>query len=416
MTEPSEWPPRSGPLSHIRVLDMSRVLAGPWAGQLLADFGADVVKVERPGAGDDTRGWGPPFLKDPRGHETKEAAYYLSANRAKRSLTLDLASPAAQEVARGLAAHADILIENYKIGGLAKYGLDYDSVKQGNPGLIYCSITGYGQTGPYAGHAGYDMIIQAAGGLMSITGERDDLPGGGPQKAGVAVADLMSGMYATVAVLAALAWRDQSGRGQYIDLAMFDTQLSWLANQAMNYLVGGIVPKRAGNAHQNIVPYGAFPTKDGHMILGIGNDSQLRKFLEIAGRAELMDDARFASNRERVKHRGEVVAIMNEITSSRTMDEWLAEMEPAGVPGGPINTLDRAFAHPQVEARGLRVKVPHSLGGTVDYPANPIRFSQTPVDYPQAAPLLGEHTEDVLKDWLGMDDTAIQRLKDAGAI
>ncbi|SVC06623.1 uncharacterized protein METZ01_LOCUS259477, partial [marine metagenome] len=266
---------RTGPLSGLRVLDMSRVLAGPWSGQLLADFGADVVKVERPGVGDDTRGWGPPYLKDAAGNETDEAAYYMSANRAKRSLTLDISKPEGQETCAALARRADILLENYKAGGLAKYGLDYDSLKASNPHLIYCSITGFGQTGPYAARAGYDMIIQGAGGFMSLTGERDDLPGGGPQKGGVAVADLMAGMYATVAILAALAWRKKSGAGQYIDLALLDTQVSWLANQAMNYLVGGDVPRRAGNAHQNIVPYGVFPARDGQMILGIGNNTQL---------------------------------------------------------------------------------------------------------------------------------------------
>ena len=407
---------RTGPLTGLRVLDMSRVLAGPWSGQLMADFGADVVKVERPGVGDDTRGWGPPYLKDADGNETGEAAYYMSANRAKRSLTLDISTPEGQKICTDLAGRADVLLENYKTAGLAKYNLDYDSLKAHNPRLIYCSITGFGQTGPYATRAGYDMIIQAAGGFMSLTGERDDLPGGGPQKGGVAVSDLMTGMYATVAVLAALAWREKSGKGQYIDLALLDTQVSWLANQAMNYLVGGVVPKRAGNAHQNIVPYGVFPTRDGHMILGIGNNSQLNKFLEVAGRVELMEDERFTTNTLRVQHRDAVVAIIGGITAMRDLDDWLAALEPVGVPSGPINTLDRVFADPQINARGMRVKIPHALGVDVEYAGNPIKFSESPVDYPRAAPLLGEHTDEVLGEWLDLDADAIAALRQSGTV
>ena len=407
---------RTGPLTGLRVLDMSRVLAGPWSGQLMADFGADVVKVERPGVGDDTRGWGPPYLKDADGNETGEAAYYMSANRAKRSLTLDISTPEGQKICTDLAGRADVLLENYKTGGLAKYNLDYGSLKAHNPRLIYCSITGFGQTGPYATRAGYDMIIQAAGGFMSLTGERDDLPGGGPQKGGVAVSDLMTGMYATVAVLAALAWREKSGKGQYIDLALLDTQVSWLANQAMNYLVGGVVPKRAGNAHQNIVPYGVFPTRDGHIILGIGNNSQLTKFLEVAGRVELMEDERFTTNTLRVQHRDAVVAIIGGITAMRDLDDWLAALEPVGVPSGPINTLDRVFADPQINARGMRVKIPHALGVDVEYAGNPIKFSESPVDYPRAAPLLGEHTDEVLGEWLDLDADAIAALRQSGTV
>ena len=407
---------RTGPLTGLRVLDMSRVLAGPWSGQLMADFGADVVKVERPGVGDDTRGWGPPYLKDADGNETGEAAYYMSANRAKRSLTLDISTPEGQKICTDLAGRADVLLENYKTGGLAKYNLDYDSLKAHNPRLIYCSITGFGQTGPYATRAGYDMIIQAAGGFMSLTGERDDLPGGGPQKGGVAVSDLMTGMYATVAVLAALAWREISGKGQYIDLALLDTQVSWLANQAMNYLVGGVVPKRAGNAHQNIVPYGVFPTRDGHIVLGIGNNSQLTKFLEVAGRVELMEDERFTTNTLRVQHRDAVVAIIGGITAMRDLDDWLAALEPVGVPSGPINTLDRVFADPQINARGMRVKIPHALGVDVEYAGNPIKFSESPVDYPRAAPLLGEHTDEVLGEWLDLDADAIAALRQSGTV
>ncbi len=408
--------PRSGPLAGLRVLDMSRVLAGPWSGQLMADFGADVVKVERPGVGDDTRGWGPPYLKDSAGEESREAAYYMSANRAKRSLTLDISRPEGQKICAALAARADVLLENYKLGGLAKFNLDYDSLKERCPRLIYCSITGFGQTGPYAARAGYDMIIQGAGGFMSLTGERDDLPGGGPQKGGVAVSDLMTGMYATVAVLAALAWREKSGAGQHIDLALLDTQVSWLANQAMNYLVSGEVPRRAGNAHQNIVPYGTFPARDGHMILGIGNNTQLSKFLEIAGRPELMQDPRFKDNTTRVENREAVVAIIGGITAMRDLDDWLAEFEPAGVPSGPINTLDRVFDDPQVLARGMRVKIPHALGVEVEHAGNPIRFSASPVDYPRAAPLLGEHTDEVLAEWLGLDAPAIAQLRRKEAV
>jgi len=407
---------RTGPLTGLRVLDMSRVLAGPWSGQLMADFGADVVKVERPGVGDDTRGWGPPYLKDADGNETGEAAYYMSANRAKRSLTLDISTPEGQKICTDLAGRADVLLENYKTGGLAKYNLDYDSLKARNRRLIYCSITGFGQTGPYATRAGYDMIIQAAGGFMSLTGERDDLPGGGPQKGGVAVSDLMTGMYATVAVLAALAWREKFGKGQYIDLALLDTQVSWLANQAMNYLVGGVVPKRAGNAHQNIVPYGVFPTRDGHIVLGIGNNSQLTKFLEVAGRVELMEDERFTTNTLRVQHRDAVVAIIGGITAMRDLDDWLAALEPVGVPSGPINTLDRVFADPQINARGMRVKIPHALGVDVEYAGNPIKFSESPVDYPRAAPLLGEHTDEVLGEWLDLDADAIAALRQSGTV
>ena len=408
--------PRTGPLAGLRVLDMSRVLAGPWCGQLIADLGADVVKVERPGVGDDTRGWGPPFLKDAVGNESGEAAYFMSANRAKRSLTLDISKPEGQKICAALAGRADILLENYKTGGLAKYNLDYDSLSAGNARLIYCSITGFGQTGPYAARAGYDMIIQGAGGFMSLTGERDDLPGGGPQKGGVAVSDLMTGMYATVAVLAALAWRENSGLGQYIDLALLDTQVSWLANQAMNYLVGGEVPRRAGNAHQNIVPYGVFPTRDGHMILGIGNNSQLTKFLEIAGRTELMEEARFKTNTARVQNREAVVAIIGGITAMRSLEDWLAALEPAGVPSGPINSLDRVFADPQIKARGMRVKIPHALGVEVDHAANPIKFSASPVDYPRAAPLLGEHSDEVLNEWLDLDAAAIADLRRDGVV
>jgi len=407
---------QTGALQGIRVLDLTRILAGPSCTQILGDLGADIIKIERPGSGDDTRRWGPPWAQTREGEDTQESAYYMCANRNKRSVTVDMSKPEGVAILKRLLKDCQILTENFKTGGLKKYGMDYESLKDEFPDLIYCSITGFGQTGPYAARARYDMIIQGAGGFMSLTGERDDLPGGGPQKGGVAVADLMTGMYATVAVLAALAWREKSGAGQYIDLALLDTQVSWLANQAMNYLVGGDVPRRAGNAHQNIVPYGVFPARDGHMILGIGNNSQLTKFLEVAGRAELMQDERFKTNTLRVQHREAVVAIIGGITAMRDLDDWLAELQPAGVPCGPINTLDRVFDDPQIKARGMRVKIPHALGVDVEYAGNPIRFSASPVDYPRAAPLLGEHTDEVLQEWLGLDDTAIAALRQSGAV
>ena len=406
---------RTGPLAGLKVLDLSRILAGPWAAQLLADFGADVVKVERPGRGDDTRGWGPPFLRDAAGAETADAAYYMSANRGKRSITIDLAAPEGQAVVQRLAARADVLIENYKVGGLAKYGLDHPALTQLNSRLIYCSITGFGQTGPYARRTGYDLIAQGMGGIMSITGERDDRPGGGPQKVGVAAADLMTGMYAATAILAALASRERTGRGQHIDLALLDTQVAWLANQAMNYLIGGTAPSRAGNEHQNIVPYGVFPARDGHFALAIGNDSQFRKFCEAADRPEIPDDPRFETNIGRVRNRVALIAILSDITRQRTMDAWSAALGPVGVPCGPINTIDRVFAHPQVEARSMRVSIPHSLGVAVDYPANPVKFSETPVDYPRAAPMLGEDADTVLRDWLDLDDAAAAALRKNGS-
>ncbi len=408
--------PKSAALDGVIVLDFTRILAGPYCTMILADLGAEVVKVERPESGDDTRRFAPPYFADSDGNETSEAAYFHAANRGKKSLTLDLGHPRGQEIARTLADSADVIVENFKAGDIGKFGLGYEAVRASNPSVIYCSITGFGQTGPYAARAGYDMIIQGAGGFMSLTGERDDLPGGGPQKGGVAVSDLMTGMYATVAVLAALAWREKSGAGQHIDLALLDTQVSWLANQAMNYLVSGEVPRRAGNAHQNIVPYGTFPARDGHMILGIGNNTQLSKFLEIAGRPELMQDPRFKDNTTRVENREAVVAIIGGITAMRDLDDWLAELEPAGVPSGPINTLDRVFDDPQVLARGMRVKIPHALGVEVEHAGNPIRFSASPVDYPRAAPLLGEHTDEVLAEWLGLDAPAIAQLRRKEAV
>ncbi|GLK87459.1 CaiB/BaiF CoA transferase family protein [Pseudomonas turukhanskensis] len=406
----------AGALSHLRVLDLSRVLAGPWAGQILADLGAEVIKIERPGVGDDTRAWGPPFLKDAAGENTSEAAYYLSANRNKQSVTVDFTQPEGQRLVRELAMQSDILLENFKVGGLAAYGLDYASLKAINPRLIYCSITGFGQYGPYAKRAGYDFMIQGLGGLMSLTGKPDDEAGGGPVKVGVALTDILTGLYSTVAVLAALAHREQGGSGQHIDMALLDVQVACLANQAMNYLTTGNAPKRLGNAHPNIVPYQDFPTADGDFILTVGNDGQFRKFCEVAGHAEWADDPRFANNKQRVANRAVLIPLIRQATVFKTTAEWVAALEQAGVPCGPINDLAQVFADPQVLARGLRVDVPHSLGGTLPQVASPIRLSETPVEYRQAPPLLGEHTEAVLQRLLGLQAEQIAALREAGVL
>jgi formyl-CoA transferase len=405
-----------GALSHIRVLDLTRVLAGPWSTQILADLGAEVIKIERPGAGDDTRAWGPPYLRDTDGNDTKESAYYLACNRGKKSVTLDLSHPQGQEIVRKLAARSDLLVENYKVGGLKQYELDYERLRTVNPRLIYCSITGFGQTGPYAQKAGYDFIIQAMGGMMSITGERDDVPGGGPQKVGVAVSDLMTGMYATVAMLAALAHRERTGEGQYIDMALLDSAVAMVANLGSNYLVSGHVPGRMGNAHQNIVPYEVFATADGHMILAVGNDNQFGKFCAIAGRPELAQDPRFATNPERVRNRAIIVPIVAQIMRTRATREWLDALEPAGVPVGPINTLAQVFDDPQVQARAMRVEAPHPLAGTVPMVGSPMKLSATPVEYGAAPPTLGQHTLEVIADVLAMTPDQIEGLKRAGVI
>ncbi|MFK5733308.1 CoA transferase [Pseudomonas urmiensis] len=405
-----------GALSHLRVLDLSRVLAGPWSGQILADLGADVIKVERPGAGDDTRSWGPPFLKDAYGENTSEAAYYLSANRNKRSVTIDFTQPEGQRLVRELAAKSDIVIENFKVGGLAAYGLDYASLKAVNPKLIYCSITGFGQTGPYAKRAGYDFMIQGLGGLMSLTGRPEGEEGAGPVKVGVALTDILTGLYSTVAILAALAHRDQSGVGQHIDMALLDVQVACLANQAMNYLTTGNAPRRLGNAHPNIVPYQDFPTADGDFILTVGNDGQFRKFAEVAGQPQWADDPRFATNKLRVANRAELIPLIRQATVFKTTAQWVSELEQAGVPCGPINDLAQMFQDPQVLARGLAVSIAHPLAGSVPQVASPIRLSETPVEYRQAPPLLGEHTEAVLEEVLGLDGEAVQQLRGAGVL
>ncbi|MCR4469250.1 CaiB/BaiF CoA-transferase family protein [Burkholderia sp. SCN-KJ] len=405
-----------GALSHIRVLDLTRVLAGPWCAQTLADFGADVIKVERPGAGDDTRHWGPPYLKDATGADTAEAAYYLAANRNKRSVTVDIATPEGQQTVRELAAQSDVVLENYKVGQLKKYGLDYESLRAVKPDLVYCSVTGFGQTGPYAHRAGYDFIVQGIGGFMSITGERDSEPGGGPQKAGVAIADLATGLYSTIAVLAALAHRDRTGEGQYIDMALLDVQVALLANMNTNFLASGKPPVRWGNAHPNIVPYQTFQTSDGWIIVAVGNDGQFRKFVEAGGRPELADDERFATNPSRVRHRDTLVPILAEMVKARGKADWIAVLEAAGVPCGPINELDEVFDNEQVVARGMQVSLPHPCGADVKLVRNPIRMSATPPDARTAPPLLGAQTDDVLRDMLGYDDVRIAALKAKQAI
>lgn len=406
----------SGALSHIRVLDLSRVLAGPWAGQVLADLGAEVIKVERPGVGDDTRHWGPPYLKDAAGKDTGEAAYFLTANRNKQSLTIDFTRPEGQRIVRELAAQCDVLLENFKVGGLAAYGLDYASLKALNPRLIYCSITGFGQDGPYARRAGYDFMVQGLGGLMSLTGRADGEAGAGPMKVGVALTDILTGLYAAIGVLAALNHRQLSGAGQHVDLALLDVQVACLANQAMNYLTTGVPPKRLGNAHPNIVPYQDFPSADGDFILAVGNDSQFRKFCEVAGCIELADDPRFASNQARVAHREVLVPMLRQTTVFKTTREWISLLEQAGVPCGPINNLAQVFEDPQVKARGLRLDLPHALGCLAPQVASPIRLSATPVEYRQAPPLLGQHTEQVLQSLLGMSFEQISELRSAGVL
>jgi len=399
-----------GPLEGCRVLDLSRVLAGPWCGQNLADLGAEVIKVERPGVGDDTRNWGPPFAKNAAGEPTRESAYFLSTNRGKRSITLDIAVPEGQAIARELAAKCDILLENYKVGGLAKYGLDYATLSKVCPRLIYCSITGFGQTGPYRERPGYDFLMQGMGGLMSITGEPDDVPGGGPLKAGIAVTDLMTGQYATIAVLAALQARHSSGRGQHIDLALFDVQVAYLSNQAMHYLVSGEVPPRIGNGHPSIVPYQTFRAKDGSIIVATGNDGQYRKLCVALGLSGLAEDPRFLANADRVRNRTLLASLLGEAIVCRPMDHWIAVLEAAGVPCGPINTLDRVFADPQAKARGLSFDLPHPSAGTVPTIASPMRFSETPVEH-ERPPLLGEHTAQVLGELAGISDQQLQTLR-----
>ncbi len=386
-------------LSHLKVLDLSRVLAGPWASQTLADFGADVIKVERPKSGDDTRRWGPPFMTDDHGELTTESAYFMAANRGKRSLCLDIADPQDQAILHRLAAECDIVVENFKVGGAEKYQLDYATLSAINPRLIYCSITGFGQTGPYRHRPGYDFLVQAMGGLMSVTGDRKDAEGGssGPQKVGVALTDIMTGLYATVGILTALAEREKSGLGQHIDLALLDVTAATLANQASNYLVGGEIPERIGNAHPNIVPYQSFATSDGHCIIAVGNDEQFRRYCDLLEHPELAEDDRFASNQQRVKHRQQLVPRLEKIMLGKTRDQWLQLCEQHQVPAGPINTIDEVFNNEHILQRQMRVSVPHPLNDNLEVPGNPIKLSRTPVQYKRPPPMLGEHTEEILR-------------------
>lgn len=405
-----------GALTGIRVLDLSRVLAGPWCGQILADLGAEVIKIERPGSGDDTRGWGPPWMKDSEGQWTAEASYYQSANRGKQSVAVDLATPQGQELVRALVADCDVLIENYKAGSLARYGLDYQSLSTLNPRLVYCSITGFGQTGPRAAEPGYDFIIQGMGGLMSITGERDDLPGGGPQKTGVAFADLMTGLYATIAIQAALIDRQKTGRGQYCDMALLDVQVATLANQSMNYLASGKVPGRYGNAHANIVPYQVFRAADRDFIIACGNDSQFVALCQVIGLPALPADPRFVRNADRVSHREELVAILAERFLTATADEWVTAIHAVKVPVGAINNIAQALEEPQIQARGMLVNMPHPLNPQFSMVGSPIKLSASPVEYQRPAPMLGQDTDAVLRERLGLSDEQLAGLKALGII
>jgi crotonobetainyl-CoA:carnitine CoA-transferase CaiB-like acyl-CoA transferase len=398
-----------GPLEGIRVFDLARILAGPTCTQLLGDLGADVIKIERPEAGDDMRKMGPPYVTNKEGRNTTESAYYLSCNRNKRSLTIDIAKPPGQALARRLIAQCDIMIENFKVGDMERYGLSYTDLKDVSPRLIYCSITGFGQTGPYAQRAGYDMLAQGLGGIMSVTGEPDRPP----MKVGVSIADIMCGMYATVAILGALHYRDRTGEGQYIDLSLLDTQIAWLANAGLNYLTSGKVPRRIGNEHPNIVPYNVMAASDGHVILAAGNDSQYVKFCDFAGVPELSKDPRFVTNEQRVINRRTLYALLEPVLRRKAQKEWVEGLAKFGVPCSPVNTIDQAFADPQVHARNMHIKIAHPLAGKgeVDLIANPIRYSTTPVEYRKAPPWLGQHSEEVLRELLDLDQAAIAELR-----
>lgn len=404
----------AGPLQGLRILDLSRILAGPTCTQLLGDLGAEVIKIEKPGDGDDTRRWGPPYVSDAAGNDTQESAYYLCANRNKHSIAVDIANPQGADVVRRLAAECDVVIENFKVGGLARYGLAYDQLKAVNPRLIYCSITGFGQTGPYAARPGYDMLIQGMGGIMSITGD----PDGQPTKVGVGIADVMCGMYATVAILSALRHRDATGDGQYIDVALFDCQIAWLINAASNYFVSGQVPSRMGNAHPNVLPYQVFACSDGHIILACGNDGQFRRFCEVAGEPDVADDPRFATNPARIGNREALIAEVERLVAKHPRDFWIKSLEAANVPCGPVNDIGQVFADPQAQFREMSIEMPHptAADGKVRLIGNPINLSETPVTYRHPPPLVGEDTADVLGRVLGMDAAAIDALRSDGAI
>ena len=406
----------AGPLSHIKVLDLSRVLAGPWTAQNLADLGAEVIKVERPGKGDDSRGYAPPFLKDEQGRETKEGAYFCAANRGKKSITVNLSKPEGQQLVRELAKDVDVLVENYKVGDLARYGLGYDDLAKLNPGLIYCSVTGFGQTGPYKDRPGYDFMAQGMGGLMSITGEADGVPGGGPQRVGIPIIDMTTGMYATIAICAALANRAVTGKGQWIDVALLDSCVAFLGNQAMNYFATGESPTRIGNAHPNIVPYQTFATQDGAIILACGNDNLFNKFCQAAGCDHLPKDARFATNADRVKNRVEATRLLNAVFEQRTTKEWVKLLDDAGVANGPINTIKEVFEEPQVIARGMKFELPHAAAGKVTLVASPMKFSGTPLKHDMPPPVVGQHTDEILRTVLKKTDAEIAALKASGAV
>ena len=419
MTNENDQPPRQA-LTGIRILDLSRVLAGPWCTQTLADLGADVIKVERPGSpghpgGDDTRGWGPPYLKDSAGRDTAEAAYFLGTNRNKRSITIDLSQSQGQSLIKQLAARSDVMVENYKVGDMARYGLDYSAMQKLNRGLVYCSITGFGQSGPYAERAGYDYAIQGMGGLMSVTGPArheiaDSESGGGPQKVGVAVADLFTGMYACTAILAALRHREATGEGQSIDMALLDCQVAMLANLGANFLCSDVVPQRMGNAHQNIVPYQVFEAADGHLIVAVGNDGQFAKLCAVAGVEGLASDARFKTNADRVRNRDVLIPMLAAVVRTRERSAWLDALQAAKVPCGPINDLREVFSDPQVIDREMVVPLSHPSGGPLRLVASPIRLSATPVVYRRAPPLLGQHTDEILAE-LGMGEAQISALR-----
>ncbi|WPH20678.1 CaiB/BaiF CoA transferase family protein [Variovorax paradoxus] len=405
-------------LDGIKVLDLSRVLAGPWCTQILADLGADVIKIERPGVGDDTRTWGPPFIKDADGNDTDQASYFTACNRNKRSVTVDMATPDGQALLKQMAAQADIVVENFKTGGLKQYGLDHESLRAANPRLVYCSVTGFGHDGPYAERAGYDLMIQAMTGMMSITGRPDDVPGGGPLRVGVALTDLFTGVYASTAILAALQVRDRTGEGQHIDMALLDVGMAILANQASAFLNTGKPPQRQGNTHPSLAPYQDFPTLDGSMLLAIGNNGQFARFCEAAGHAEWAADARFASNTLRVKHRGVLIPMLEELTRTRSTADWVALLEDKAVPCGPINDIAQAFDDAQVKSRGLAVTLPRDAGdgiASITGVASPLRLTATPPVLRHAPPALGQHTREVLAEF-GIDGARFDALRAAGVV